>query len=289
MSRVLIIGANSFDSGKTQLAINLGQALIESGLSVGYFKPISGHNYWYHYKHTKWCLEKGWLVSKDATRVKSALGIRSNLLLMNPVHSLFVPARIRRPLQNIPNSLALSGSTSVLVMQRFSEPTKRGVDTTMLVANELVDSQQLMIGPDEIGKLSHGAAILNTNSLEAFQEYERLRYEASVTGSFAGIEKETDLIIIESFNDSAWPWESLEIVDNVLVVSPGHVFGYDHERFRRAVFLMKRGNLPIREVAFGRMSDLLKPTGAIIMEPNARLTSDQLKGLGIELRAGKDD
>ena len=281
MSRVLIIGANSFDSGKTQLAINVGLALIESGLSVGYFKPISGHNYWYHYEHTKWCMERGQLVSKDATSVRNALGIESDLLLMNPIHSLFVPARIRRPLQNLPNSLALSGSTSVLVMQRFSKPTKRGIDTTMLVADELVDGQQLMIGPDEIGRLSYGAAILNANSLEAFQEYERLHYETSVTGSFAGVEKETDLVIIESFNDSAWPWERLESVDNVLVVSPGHVFGYDPERFRRAAFLMKRGNLPIREVTFGRMADLLKPTAAIIMEPNTGFTSDQLKELGI--------
>ncbi|RDE11672.1 MAG: hypothetical protein C4K48_11030 [Candidatus Thorarchaeota archaeon] len=281
MSRVLIIGANSFDSGKTQLAINVGLALIESGLSVGYFKPISGHNYWHHYEHTKWCMEKGQLVSKDATAVKNALGIKSDLLLMNPIHSMFVPARIRRPLQNLPNSLALSGATSVLVMQRFSEPTKRGVDTTMLIADELVDSQQLIIGPDEIGRLSHGAAILKANSLEAFQEYERLHYETSVTGSFGSIEKETDLVIIESFNDSAWPWERLESVDNVLVVSPGHIFGYDHERFRRAAFLMKRGNLPIREVTFGRMSDLLKPTAAIIMEPNTNFTSDQLKELGI--------
>ena len=289
MSRALIIGANIFDSGKTQLAINLGQALIESGLSVGYFKPVSGHNYWYNHEHTKWCLERGWLVSKDATRVKDALRIKSDLRLMNPIHSLFVPARIGRPLQNIPNSLALSGSTSVLVMQRFSEPTRREVDTTILVANELVESQQLMIRPDEIGRLSHGAAILNANSLEAFQEYEHLHYEASVTTSFAYIERETDLIIIESFNDSAWPWESLESVDNVLVTSPGHVFRYDPERFRKAAFLMKRGNLPIREVTVGRMSDLLKPTAVIDIEPSTSLTSEQMKELDIDLRAGKDD
>ena len=41
MSRILIVGANSFDSGKTRFAINLGKHLKDSGQSVGYFNLLT--------------------------------------------------------------------------------------------------------------------------------------------------------------------------------------------------------------------------------------------------------
>ena len=289
MSRVLIVGANSFDSGKTHVAIQLGKTVIDAHRSIDYFKPISGHNYWYNYEHTRRCLENGQLVSKDATLIREKLGLKSDLKLMNPVHSLFVPARIEKPLQQITNSLGLSGSSSVLVMQRFSQPMNGTVDTTVLIADELVEDDKLIIGLEEIGRLSYNASILDANRLETFQDFERLHFEEYVSKSFSQIEKTKDMVIIESFNDSTWPWDGLDSVDHVLVVSPGHVFSYDPEKFRKATYLMKRGNLPIREVTFGRMADLLKPTHKLEIKPDTNLTCEQLKSLDIDCHTGKND
>jgi predicted P-loop ATPase/GTPase len=289
VSRILIVGANSFDSGKTHLALRLGKAFIDAHLSIDYFKPISGHNYWYNFEHTRKCLENEQLVSRDATRIKEKLGLKSSLLLMNPVHSLFVPARIEKPLQQLTNSLGLSGSSSVLAMQRFSHPVDGNVDTTMLIADELIEEDKLIIGLEEVGRLSHNAGILDANRLETFQEYERLHYEECVSRSFSQIEKAKDLVIIESFNDSTWPWDGLESVDHVLVVSPGHVFSYDPEKFRKATYLVNRGNLPIREVTFGRIADLLKPIHKLEIKPDSNLTCDQLKRLNIDCHTGKKD
>ncbi|MFW9958824.1 MAG: hypothetical protein ACFFCT_12200 [Candidatus Odinarchaeota archaeon] len=289
MSRVLIVGANSFDSGKTHLALQLGKALLDADCSVDYFKPISGHNYWYNYNHTKKCLESGQLVSKDATLIREKLDLKSNLLLMNPIHSLFVPARIEKPLQQITNSLGLSGSSSVLVMQRFSRPVDGNVDTTMLIADQLVEDDRLIIGHEEIGKLSHDTSIVDANRLETFQEFERIHYEECVSKSFSEVEKVKDMVIIESFNDSTWPWDGLDSVDHVLVVSPGHVFIYNPEKFKKATYLMNRGNLPIREVTFGRIADLLKPTLKFEIKPDSNLTSEQLKSLDIDCLTGKND
>ena len=289
VSRVLIVGANSFDSGKTHLALQLGKALLDADCSVDYFKPISGHNYWYNYNHTKKCLESGQLVSKDATLIKERLDLKTNLLLMNPVHSLFVPARIEKPLQQITNSLGLSGSSSVLVMQRFSRPVDGNLDTTMLIADQLVEDDRLIIGHEEIGKLSHDTSIVDANRLETFQEFERIHYEECVSKSFSEVEKVKDMVIIESFNDSTWPWDGLDSVDHVLVVSPGHVFIYNPEKFKKATYLMNRGNLPIREVTFGRIADLLKPTLKFEIKPDSNLTSEQLKSLDIDCLTGKND
>ncbi|MBN2230492.1 MAG: hypothetical protein JW779_12970 [Candidatus Thorarchaeota archaeon] len=282
MTRVLIVGIHTFDSGKTHLAIELGRAFINAGRSVEYFKPISGHNYWYNYQHTLKCLEIGQLVSKDAMLVKETLGIDSDLRLMNPIHSLFVPSRIDRPLETIPNSLGLSGSTSILTMQRFSQPLSDEIDTTVLIAESLVEEEHLLIGFDEVGKLTHETSVSSADSLEAFQEFEMLYFDKYVTSSFSKISRSTDVVIIEAFNDAAWPWEALESVDHVFVVCPGHIFSYDPERFRKAAFLMKRGNLPIREVTFGRMSDLLKPSRKLEIRPQCSLSSSDLYALGID-------
>ena len=289
MSRILIVGANSFDSGKTRFAINLGKHLKESGQSVGYFKPVSGHNYWYNHEHTKQCLDSGKLVSKDASSAKGYLGISTDLFLMNPIHSLFVPARIEKPLENIRSSLGLAGASSVLVMQRFSRPVEDGLDTTMLIADSLVEEERVIIGLDEIGKLSINSSIFSADNLETFQEFENQHFENHVSEAFAEIEKTAENIIIESFNDAAWPWEHLVEVDHVLVVSPGHVFSYDPERFRKATFLYHRGRLPIREVSFSRMSDLLKPTNRLEIRPDAKLNDDKLATVGIECHTGKND
>lgn len=289
MSRILIVGASSFDSGKTLLAVELGKQLKESGQSVGYFKPVSGHNYWYRHDHTKQCLEIGKLVSKDATHVKEELNLKNDLYLMNPIHSLFVPARIERPLQKLHSSLGLAGSNSVLVMQRFSRPVDDEFDTTMLLADSLVEEERVIIGLEEIGKLSHNSSIFSAHNFETFQEFEHQHFEEYVSASFAESEKSAENIIIESFNDAAWPWESLMEVDHVLVVSPGHIFSYDPERFRKATFLYYKERLPIREVTFSRMADLLKPTNRVEIKPSTELNCDKLAKLGIECHTGKND
>lgn len=289
MARILIVGANSFDSGKTRLAVELGKSLKDSGQSIEYFKPVSGHNYWYNYEHTQGCLESGKLVSKDASHVKKELGLRNDLYLMNPIHSLFVPARIERPLQNLHSSLGLAGASSVLVMQRFSRPVNDEFDTTMLIADSLVEEEKVIIGLEEIGKLSHNSSIFSSHNLETFQEFERQHFESHVSASFAESEKSAENIIIESFNDAAWPWESLAEVDHVFVASPGHIFSYDPERFRKATFLYFKGRLPIREVTFSRMADLLKPTNRVEIEPSTGLDCDKLAMLGIECHTGKND
>ena len=288
MSRILIVGANSFDSGKTRFAINLGKHLKDSGQSVGYFKPVSGHNYWYNHEHTKQCLDSGKLVSKDATHAKDELGISTDLFLINPIHSLFVPARIERPLQNIRSSLGLAGASSILVMQRFSRPVGDGFDTTVLVAETLVENEGVIIGLDEVGKLTHNSSIFSADNIETFQEFENQHFENHVSEAFAEIEKTVDTIIIESFNDSAWPWENLTEVDHVLVLTPAHVFRYDPERFRKGTFLYHRGR-PIREISFAKMSDLLKPTSVADIKPGAELDCDILETIGIECHTGKND
>ncbi|NIR15837.1 MAG: hypothetical protein GWN86_18670, partial [Desulfobacterales bacterium] len=68
-----------------------------------------------------------------------------------------------------------------------------------------------------------------------------MNFEGYVSESFVEVEKAADVVIIEGFNDAAWPWDGLETVDSVLLVSPAHVFAYEPEKFRKAAYLMNRG------------------------------------------------
>jgi predicted P-loop ATPase/GTPase len=287
--RVLLVGMNSFDSGKTQFAIRLGRVLSEEGHSVEFFKPLSGHNYWYHHEHTKTCLQNGVLSSMDAMRVQKSLDSKIPIELVNPVHSLFVPMRLEKPMQNLTNTLGLAGASSILTLERFSRPDGSRIDTTALVAQKLVEEERLIIRQEEVGMLTRGAGILSVSNLEEVQEFERLNFEDHVSESFSVVEKPADVVIVEGFNNAAWPWDGLESVDTVLLISPGHIFSYDPERFRKAAYLMNRGNLPIREVTFGRISDLLKPLNRLEIRPESELSTDDLEHLGASFRTGKND
>jgi predicted P-loop ATPase/GTPase len=287
--RVLLAGMNSFDSGKTRFAIQLSKTLSAEGRPIEYFKPLSGHNYWYNHEHTSDCLENGVLASMDALKVRKFLKPKSPIELANPVHSLFVPMRLEKPMQNLPNTLGLAGASSILTMERFSRPEGSGIDTTVLVAQRLVEEERLIIKQEEVGMLTRGAGILSVSNLEEVQEFERLNFEQHVSESFTEVEKSADVVIIEGFNDATWPWDGLEKVDVVLLIGPAHVFSYDPERFRKAAYLMNRGNLPIREVTFGRISDLLKPINRLELRPESDISVDDLEQLGISLHTGKKD
>lgn len=234
-------------------------------------------------------MEQGVLVSKDAMAVRATFNPKSPIELANPIHSLFVPMRVEKPLQTLPNTLGLAGSSSILALERFSRPSESGIDSTVLVAQKLLEEERLIIGLEEVGKLTKGTGIYEVNNLEAVQEFEHLNFEQHVSESFAHVEGLSDVVIIEGFNDAAWPWDGLDSVDTVLVVGPGHIFSYDPERFRKGAYLMNRSQLPIREVSFRRISDLLKPIKRLEVTPETDISSFEMKELGLDYHTGKKD
>ena len=274
--RVLVLGINPFDSGKTEVSIDLVEALQAVGHRVEYFKPASGSNYWYKYDHIKKCMKAGQLVSYDAARVRERLRSRVSPLVTNPVHTLFVPSRLERPGRIHPNSLGLAGWDSFLTLQRFSQPNGNVVQSTFLVAERLIDDGIVMISRNEIQALTRYSRTIPITSMEQAQELEKSLYENAVERSFEVIERNAHFVIIESFNNSAWPWERLDYVDHVLVVGPGQVFVYDPEKFRTAVEFAKGRGRSVREVTLARVADLLSPRTRIELIPGQGLKTDDV-------------
>ena len=280
-TRILIIGLNTFDSGKTSVASQLARSLSLTGRRVEFFKPVSGHNYWLRYEHTRYCLENKKLISYDATQVRKLLKSRVSDLLANPVHTLYVPARLERPGRNLTTTLALAGWDSVLAMERMSRPYGGRISSIMLMADTLIREGRLLLTQEEAEKMSDGTAVRPVKNLEESQAIESENLETCVGESFREVERMADTVVIESFNDSVWPWEGLDRVDKVLAVGPGQVFTYDPERLRKAAFLVRAAQSPIRGVTFTRVSDLVRPTGRSALNPGSGLTDQTIRDLGI--------
>ncbi|TXT55921.1 MAG: hypothetical protein BAJATHORv1_30304 [Candidatus Thorarchaeota archaeon] len=259
VERILLTGMLSFESGKTHVAKQLAARFHSEGLKVEYFKPISGHNFWYRYEHSKQCIEREQLVSKDATRVREIIKPSTAAEMANPIHRLFVPMIITRPGEILHNTLGLAGWDSIFAIQRFSTPQENGITHVFLVARSLIDQDNLIIRSEDIRSLVGENKVIPVENMEQVQNFENAYYETTVDSAFRRVERDSDVVIIESFNDSIWPWEGLDNVDQVYVIGPGQMFRYDPEKFRKASFLMHREPAPIRSVTLGRISDLMKP------------------------------
>ncbi|MDF1538894.1 MAG: hypothetical protein P1Q69_08325 [Candidatus Thorarchaeota archaeon] len=271
---------NSFDSGKTVLSQKLAENLLETGQSVEYFKPLSGHNYWYRYEHTQRCIADSILASWDAHQVRQVINSKVPLEIANPVHSLYVPSVLNQPSDSIRSSLAIGGWDSVLVMQRFSRPSEKGTNSVSLLARNLIDAERLMITSQEVEDLTSGTKVFPLENGREFETYSDTHLEQVLSESLDSIERSTDVTIIEGFNDSAWPWEGLDRVDSVIVTGPGHLFTYDPERFKKAAFLVKYGSQPIREVSFSRVTEMIKPDEVVHLRPHQGISSDLMSSLG---------
>ncbi len=266
-----------FDSGKTTLSLQLAEYLISQGQRVEYFKPVSGHNYWYHYDHTAACIESGQLVSFDAARVRDVIGSRVPPQVANPVHSLFVPARLERPSRYHFNTLGLAGWDSFLAIQRISVFENGRIKTMMAVAKDLIDKKQIILTQEEMAALTADAEVVPISSLEEARAFECDHFETAINRAFSETARESDFVIIESFNDSVWPWEGLVDVDGVLLVGPGQAFAFDPDKTRKAAFLTKRGAAPIREVTFTRIDDLLRPIERYELHPKDGLGTKEIE------------
>jgi hypothetical protein len=173
--------------------------------------------------------------------------------------------------------LGLAGWDAFLGMQRFTKSEDEKLNSSFVVAKTLIDDGSLMLTWNEAQGLISGEEFIPVKSLERAQEIERGLFEDAVDTAFRSLRKNADTVIIESFNDSVWPWEGLDHVDKALVVGPGQIFVYEPEKVRKAAFLTHRGNAPIREVTFSRIADLILPRERYQLKPEVGLSDADIR------------
>ncbi|TFG13198.1 hypothetical protein EU537_06870 [Candidatus Thorarchaeota archaeon] len=277
--RILIIGVHTYNSGKTRVAAQIMDYLQNNDASGEYFKPLSAHNFWHNYSHSENCLESSSLHSKDAAYVRRFYESKLPLEISNPVHRLYAPALTERPLASLPSTLAIAGMDSVLVMQRFSHPKDDAIESTNLLAKELIDSDSVLFSKENAEKMTGDAVVESISTFSEAHAFEEGMLEGHIGDSFDWVEERADIVVIEAFNDTVWPWEELTNVDSIIAVSPGQAFRFDPERMLKAVQISTYSNASIREVSFSQVSDLIKPISKMRVYPKTGLRKQDIERL----------
>ncbi|MHA2213388.1 MAG: hypothetical protein ACXAEN_15115 [Candidatus Thorarchaeota archaeon] len=274
--RYLIVGMNTHDSGKTEFSIQLAKALKKSNVEFAYFKPQSGHSYWEKHDHTQDCVRAGKLYSNDISRLEKVVNSELPLEVLNPVHSLYVPAKLDRPAYSIGSTLGIAGWDSILAMRRISQVQDGVVQSMVLIADELINSGNLLISREEADTLAGNSKRIPVSDLEEVYSYETTLVEGALNSSFEVVEDKFPIVIIESFNNSAWPWLGLDSVDRVFAVGPGHIFSYEPKKYLKAVSYMHKGHSPVYSITLSEIADLLKPKQTVHFRPGEAPRLDSL-------------
>ncbi len=232
--RVLVVGAERVDAGKTTFSTGLLERLGGVG-----FKPRAGNDYWFDHDDYRESVGKGRLYGKDAKRLAAASAPEVEPETINPVHRLWRPAP-----DGDAGMVGRSGRRFVL---------DRVGDSFVVNANADVPASAREALPLDDA--------VRVETLEELNEQMWSRHRPALNALDDDI-AERDPVVVESYGDTARPLEAFE-ADVVAAVEPARARVYDGERYDRACEAVGgsvRGQL---EEKVGNALDYLDPLATV--------------------------
>ena len=223
---VLVSGLLVHDSGKTWFTYSLLRAASKLGLKVSVYKPVAGHNAWYHYRTVVRSLELRALVGNDVLTYHSILPLEP-IEKMNPVDLLLAPPSI---LPYLPKEIEeylsdLESQFRQVVVARISN-CFTGEHRHMYVPENLERLPSLLRTAVKKLIIELNADPIDVHSLVTHIQSRDI--EKLLESCLEDLEMNSDLVIVESFNDAIIPFFSLlKHLKLLIIVSPGHVLVYD--------------------------------------------------------------
>ncbi|MEM1526968.1 MAG: hypothetical protein QW775_05665 [Ignisphaera sp.] len=226
MTRILISGLLVYDSGKTWVGTTLVKKLIEYGAKVGVFKPIAGHNAWSQFAAIIESFSRGLLVGEDVVKYANVVE-DMDIAMSNPIDVLLAPPDPQEYIAaNVYSYLAdLEDQFKQMVLARVSRCSNR--------------LTQHLVFPKNLAKIAHPlrgriedlATKLNATVYSVDEFVKLLRkpeIEEELIKCLEIVEKERDIVLIESFNNALTPFRKiLSKVDVIIIVTPTRAFIYD--------------------------------------------------------------
>jgi len=227
MSRkILVVGLQVHDAGKTTLCKALIHSFEKVGRKLVPFTPHSGISYWTQFDTFQQSQAKGSLLSNDIIELGAAASSQVPLEVLNPVNRLSGPSLERQiPEEKLvfqefmaerftvhdgvshKNVYYLNGTInlpSLRNMEAFYLMTRRNAEKTYF-ARKFKDLE------------------------EAYSKY----FEKATITCYEQIQQED--LIVESFNDAAYPFSRAEDCDTVLCASSNMILRLDAAKYFEAI------------------------------------------------------
>ncbi len=233
---ILVIGLLRYDAGKTTWVMELIELLKEYGVKVIPFKPVGGHNAWYQYNTIKYSIELGTLVGEDAYKLAKVSGLTNMIEILSPVDVLLAPpdpSLYENDYRRYIDDSSLLEKQAILA--RITLPYGEVYTTThYVIEDNYVKTIKSLRTDLEILK-NKIKNVTRTTSQIFLKLLESSTIIAGLSLIQERLEKESDVLIIESFNNVALPIPSAIKADYVFVVAPGKILLYKGDDYRRAL------------------------------------------------------
>jgi len=224
----LVVGLQAYDAGKTTLCKALIHGFKKAGVTFVPFKPHSGISYWTQFNIFQQCLAKNTLLSSDIMELEAAAESHVPLEVLNPVNRLSGPVLDR----GLPEEK--------LVFQEFMAERFTHHDglthKNIYYLNGTVNLSRLRDMETFYLKIKRNAQ--KTSFIRKFEELEEAyskNFERATSTCYKRIQDKD--LIVESFNDAAYPFNSADDCDTVLCVSSNTVLQLDDRKYFEAIEL----------------------------------------------------
>jgi predicted P-loop ATPase/GTPase len=224
--RILVVGLQPNDAGKTTLCKALIYGFKEAGITLIPFKPHSGIGYWSQFDVFQRNLENGSLLSSDIMDLEAAAQSRIPLEVLNPVNRLSQP---------VPDTGLPEGK---LVFQEFIAERFTHHDGLVhrnvyylngtLNLSRLRDMQTFFVRMRRNAERTHFIRKFE-DLVEAYSK----NFDKATSSCYARLWNMP--LIVESFNDAAYPFNHVEDCDTVLCVASNTILWFDERRYFEAI------------------------------------------------------
>lgn len=259
MKQVFVCGVFSENSGKTTVCRALIDYLTSMGIKVSAFKPLSGHSFWEQYDNYLECLRVGSIFCEDAYKLWRLINVKAPIEALNPADIL----------TTIPNIVKLIGKNSLNNIFNPSVYNWIYIGRFTIAHGERLEhilyynvNEDLIPLEDIIKKLRINVSrLIPVGSFNEFIKIHEEFYNNAVNSCYEFISKNVDLLVVEGFNDSIYPWSGVENSTIVLAVSPGYAMIYNTREFYKAI------NHPKATRVFYDIAGRVKPINILKIPP----------------------
>ena len=225
------MGLQPYDAGKTTLCKALIYGFKEARITLVPFKPHSGISYWTQFDAFQRSLVKSTLLSSDIMELEAAAESQIPLEVLNPVNRLSGPVLDR------------GISEEKLVFQEFMAErftyhdglTHRNIYYLNGTVNlpRLRDMQTFYLRTKR-----NAQKTCFVRKFEDLVEAYSKNFDKATSSCFRRIQNRP--LVVESFNDAAYPFNNAEDCDVVLCVSSNTVLRFEKDKYFEAIELYGR-------------------------------------------------